>query len=67
MEPYRFEIFLCIGLLEEGVSVLSYNVINCYLHFARFISSVSKMVFEDISMFLEAGRRRTDAATAEHL
>jgi hypothetical protein len=61
MELYRHEIFLCIG---GELSVLLCHLINCYLHFAKIVFFVGKMVFEDISLFLEAGRRIADAVDA---
>jgi hypothetical protein len=51
-------------ILEERLSVLSYHLINCGLNFAMIISYVSEVLFEDISLFLEAGRRRANAVDA---
>jgi hypothetical protein len=47
--------------LGEGLLVLSCNFINCDLDHAKITSSVSKMVFKNISFFLEDDRR-ADAA-----
>jgi hypothetical protein len=51
-------------VLEERLSVQLFHLINCGLYFARVISSVSEVLFEDIPLFLEAGRRRPNAADA---
>jgi hypothetical protein len=51
-------------VLEERLSVQLCHLINCGLYFAMIISSVSEVLFEDIPLFLEAGRRRANAADA---
>jgi hypothetical protein len=43
-------------VLEERLSVQLFHLINCGLYFAKIISSVSEVLFEDIPLFLEAGR-----------
>jgi hypothetical protein len=49
-------------VLEERLSVQLCHLINCGLYFAMIISSVSEVLSEDIPLFLEAGRRRANAA-----
>jgi hypothetical protein len=50
-------------VLEERLSALSCMPAH-QLHFARIISFVGEVVFEDISLFLEAGRRRAHTEDA---
>jgi hypothetical protein len=52
------------SVLEKRLSVLLYHLNKCDLHFVRIVSSVCKLVFEDISWLLEASRGKADAADA---
>jgi hypothetical protein len=53
-------------VLEERLSVQLCHLINCGLYFAMIISSVSEVLFGDISLFLDAGRGRADGQTFWH-
>jgi hypothetical protein len=55
-------------VLEERLLVQSCHLINCSLYFAIVISSVSEVLFEDISLSLEAGKGRAgaDSQTFRH-
>jgi hypothetical protein len=55
----------CFFVLKKRLSVKLCHLINCDLYFAMIISSVSEVLFEDISLFLEAGRRRANAAGSD--
>jgi hypothetical protein len=48
--PITVRFFLFV--LEEKLSVLPCHLINCDLYFARIISSVSEVIFENIFLLL---------------
>jgi hypothetical protein len=52
-------------VLKERLSVQLCHLINCGFYFAMLISSVTEVLFEDISLFLEAGNRRANAMDAD--
>jgi hypothetical protein len=52
------------SVFEEILSVPLCHLINCNLHFARIVSSVCKVVVENIFLLLKAGRGRAVVADA---